>query len=225
MRSDNPDTVYVLGKDGSRSGMSLSNYLGKYEYDGDGISGVHNQQVRDNRGEISDNPSLQAIANTTSGPTPRAVGGQSAASSHGWRTVQYQTSDPLAQLNTEPGLNSVDPFDYLLIFKGALKLGLNFAAAAIITKLAGKEAVKIAGKDAAEIAGRAAAEAAQPASEQVARAFARQIGKDIGPDARRAFHDMKLRGAGDRSLQQLKEDALFLYEEAGRLLDLPDWMR
>jgi RHS repeat-associated protein len=87
MRSDDPaanadagGTVYVLGKDGSRMGMPLDTYIDNYEYTGDGISGQHNQQVRDNRGEIDDNPSLQSIANNVSTqPTPMRVGGQSAA--------------------------------------------------------------------------------------------------------------------------------------------------
>jgi RHS repeat-associated protein len=92
MRSDdaaaNADaggTVYVLGKDGSRTGMPLGVYLDKYEYTGDGISGEHNQQVRDNRGEISDNPSLAEINNSVSTRPipPMTVGGQSAASAHG----------------------------------------------------------------------------------------------------------------------------------------------
>jgi RHS repeat-associated protein len=90
MRSDEVGTVHFQTRDGSRGTMDLYTYLDNAVYDGDGLSGVHNEKVRNFRGEISDNPSLQAIANTTSSPSPRAVGGQSAASSginRGSRTV------------------------------------------------------------------------------------------------------------------------------------------
>jgi RHS repeat-associated protein len=96
-------TVYVLGTDGTRMGMPLGTYLDKYEYTGDGISGQHNQQVRDNRGEISDNPSVQSIANNVNTQaTPMPVGGQSAASSHGGAIFPW-THQPMI-LTAVPGL-------------------------------------------------------------------------------------------------------------------------
>lgn len=52
---------------------------------------------------------------------------------------------------------------------------------------------------------------------QVPKVFKR----DLDKEARRMFHDMK--EAGDRTLQQLKDDAKYLYEEAGKRL--PDWLR
>ena len=45
--------------------------------------------------------------------------------------------------------------------------------------------------------------------------MARQIERDLGKDARRQFHDMK--EAGDRTLEQLKMDAKYLYDLAGKL--------
>lgn len=53
--------------------------------------------------------------------------------------------------------------------------------------------------------------------------MAKQIERDLGKDARRDFHDSKDPGAGDRTLQQLKEDAMNLYEEHGKAP--PKWMQ
>jgi hypothetical protein len=64
----------------------------------------------------------------------------------------------------------------------------------------------------------------RPASEQDANRFAKQIEKDLGKDARRTFHDMKEHGAPDRSMKQLMEDASAVYEEYGKLNNMPKWM-
>jgi len=61
----------------------------------------------------------------------------------------------------------------------------------------------------------------RPASEKTAKDIAKQIERDLGKDARRLFHDMK--EAGNRTLQQLKEDAQYLYEEAGKII--PKWLK
>jgi len=47
----------------------------------------------------------------------------------------------------------------------------------------------------------------QPASEKTAQDMAKQIERDLGKDARRAFHDAKHGGIGDRTLAELKADA------------------
>lgn len=62
-----------------------------------------------------------------------------------------------------------------------------------------------------------------PASEKAAKDIAKRIEKDLGKDARRDFHDMKESGSGDRTMDQLKEDARSLYEQAGR--NFPDWLK
>lgn len=59
------------------------------------------------------------------------------------------------------------------------------------------------------------------ASEKTAKDMAKQIERDLGKNARRDFHDMK--SGGDRTLNELKEDARALYEEAGKTP--PSWMR
>ena len=59
------------------------------------------------------------------------------------------------------------------------------------------------------------------ASEKTAKKIAKQIEHDIGKDARRAFHDMK--EFGDRTLQELKNDARYLYEQAGK--NIPSWLK
>lgn len=46
----------------------------------------------------------------------------------------------------------------------------------------------------------------QPASEEKAKWKARELEKSKGKDARRAAHDMKEKGSGDRSNKQLDED-------------------
>jgi hypothetical protein len=61
----------------------------------------------------------------------------------------------------------------------------------------------------------------EPASEKTALAIASQIEKDLGVDARNEFHDMK--AGGDRTKNELKEQARILYEEAGK--PIPPWRR
>ena len=62
-----------------------------------------------------------------------------------------------------------------------------------------------------------------PASEKTAKDIAKQIERDLGKNARRAFHDAKEGGVGDRTLEELKADAQALYNEAGK--DIPSWLR
>jgi hypothetical protein len=65
--------------------------------------------------------------------------------------------------------------------------------------------------------------ARQPASEKTATDMARRIERDLGQDARTAFHDAKEPGLGDRTLEELKDDARALYEAAGKAI--PRWMQ
>lgn len=64
--------------------------------------------------------------------------------------------------------------------------------------------------------------AAGTASEKIAKDIAKRIEKDLGKDARRAFHDSKVNGAGDRTTSELKEDARALYQNAG--VEIPKWL-
>jgi hypothetical protein len=63
----------------------------------------------------------------------------------------------------------------------------------------------------------------KPAPDKTGKDFGRRIGKDLGEDAKQEFHDMKEKGAPDRSLNQLKQDASDLYRQAGK--DIPNWLR
>jgi uncharacterized protein RhaS with RHS repeats len=74
------------------------------------------------------------------------------------------------------------------------------------------------GKQVAEAAER---RAAQRAAEKTAKKMAERIERDLGKEARREFHDMK--DMGDRTLQQLKDDAKSLYDEYGK--QCPSWMQ
>jgi RHS repeat-associated protein len=79
--SPNPLVHFVWAGTNQEHSMPLGAYEDKYFYNGDGVTGAHNQQVRDNRGLIDDNPSIYRIGNISpSAPSPMAVGGQSAAS-------------------------------------------------------------------------------------------------------------------------------------------------
>ena len=62
----------------------------------------------------------------------------------------------------------------------------------------------------------------QKASEKYAKDLARQIGKDINKDAQREFHDMK-GGGPDRTKEELKQDALDVYEQYG--IQPPKWLK
>ena len=63
----------------------------------------------------------------------------------------------------------------------------------------------------------------KPASEKTAKDIAKRVERDLGKDARRDFHDMKERGAGDRTPRQLKQDASDLYRDAGK--EVPRWLK
>jgi RHS repeat-associated protein len=66
-------------------------------------------------------------------------------------------------------------------------------------------------------------DSAEPASEKTAKDMARQIERDLGPEARDKFHDLKGAGEPDRTLEELKDDAQRIYEEYGRTP--PKWMQ
>lgn len=53
--------------------------------------------------------------------------------------------------------------------------------------------------------------------------MAERIEKDLGKNARRAFHDLK--DGGDRTMQELKQDAADIYEQYGNGKEPPQWMR
>lgn len=61
------------------------------------------------------------------------------------------------------------------------------------------------------------------ASEKVAKDMAKQIERDLGKEARRLFHDLE--NVADRSLEELKEDARYIYQQADKLWKLPTWMK
>ena len=84
----------------------------------------------------------------------------------------------------------------------------------------GAEAAETEAATAAEVG---AEEGGQAASEKQALRVAKQIEKDLGKDARRDFHDEKLKGAGDRTMQQLKDDARAIYEDHGKTP--PGWLK
>ena len=62
----------------------------------------------------------------------------------------------------------------------------------------------------------------EPASEKTAKDIANQVERDLGKEARREFHDMK-QGGRDRTLKELKEDADWLYQQAGK--QTPNWIK
>jgi RHS repeat-associated protein len=63
----------------------------------------------------------------------------------------------------------------------------------------------------------------EKASEKAAKAMAKKIGSDLGPAARRIFHDLKESGAGNRTMDQLRADAREVYELFGSVP--PKWMQ
>jgi RHS repeat-associated protein len=63
----------------------------------------------------------------------------------------------------------------------------------------------------------------KPASDKVGKEIGKKIEKDLGSDARKTFHNMKERGAPDRSLNQLHEDARDVYRQHGA--DVPKWLK
>jgi RHS repeat-associated protein len=61
------------------------------------------------------------------------------------------------------------------------------------------------------------------ASEKVAVNMAKLIEKELGKDARRAFHDLK--SGCDRTLQELKDDVKIIYDQYGKGKKPPRWMQ
>lgn len=61
------------------------------------------------------------------------------------------------------------------------------------------------------------------ASEKTSKDIHRRVERDLGPDARRQLHDAKQKGAGDRTLGELKQDAQQLYNQYGK--DVPSWLK
>ncbi|MCP4097094.1 MAG: hypothetical protein GY748_12725 [Planctomycetaceae bacterium] len=82
-----------------------------------------------------------------------------------------------------------------------------------IAKLAGDTAKKIFGKAPKRI----------PASEKQVKSMAKRIQKELGKDARREFHDLKDKALGDRTMQEALDDAVSLFEDAGK--EVPPWLR
>lgn len=62
----------------------------------------------------------------------------------------------------------------------------------------------------------------EPASEKTAKDMAKQIGRDLGDQARRDFHDAKGEGNPDRTIGELREQAKEIYERYGKTP--PKWM-
>ena len=67
----------------------------------------------------------------------------------------------------------------------------------------------------------------RPASEKTAidigKRIERDFGGQLGRELRREFHDVKQNGGGDRTLEQLKQDACDIYRQYGK--EIPSWLR
>ena len=63
----------------------------------------------------------------------------------------------------------------------------------------------------------------EKASEQTAKDIGNKIGKDVGKQGQRDFHDLKESGAPDRTLDELKDDAAEIYEKYGK--PIPNWLK
>jgi len=61
------------------------------------------------------------------------------------------------------------------------------------------------------------------ASDKMGKDMAKQIGKDLGPEYREIFHDLEK--VADRTAEELRADAQYVYELAGKLLNIPKWMK
>ena len=61
-----------------------------------------------------------------------------------------------------------------------------------------------------------------PASEKQVKSIAKRIERELGKGARREFHDLKDKALGDRTMREALEDAISLYEDAGK--DVPRWL-
>jgi RHS repeat-associated protein len=108
--------------------------------------------------------------------------------------------------------------------EGMAETGANLATSAAAAVIPGVSAGMLRAAKAADNAADAAKSTsrAEPASERSARNIGRQVERDLGKDARRALHDAKESGAGDRTMDQLKQDARDLYSEAG--MEIPKWL-
>ena len=84
-----------------------------------------------------------------------------------------------------------------------------------------KGAIKV-GREAAQQTGQAALKGTAKAPEKMATDMAKRIEKDLGILAREEFHDVKQFGI-DRTVQELKDDAMDLYRKAGKTP--PKWMQ
>jgi hypothetical protein len=62
-----------------------------------------------------------------------------------------------------------------------------------------------------------------PASEKQAKDIAKRIERELGKDARRAFHDAKEGGMGDRTMQELLDDARSIFKDFGK--EIPRWLQ
>ena len=62
-----------------------------------------------------------------------------------------------------------------------------------------------------------------PACEKQVKSMAKRIEKELGKDARREFHDLKDKALGDRTMQEALDDAVSLFEDAGK--EVPPWLR
>lgn len=61
------------------------------------------------------------------------------------------------------------------------------------------------------------------ASDKMGKDMAKQIGKDLGREYREIFHDLEK--VADRTAEELRADARYVYELAGKLFKLPKWMK
>ncbi len=66
-------------------------------------------------------------------------------------------------------------------------------------------------------------QAAKKASEKFAKDIAKKIERDLGKKTRREFHDVKTPGAGDRTKEELIEDAVSMYQSANK--PIPSWLK
>jgi len=65
--------------------------------------------------------------------------------------------------------------------------------------------------------------ACEKGSEKLAKTIGKQLERDFDKDTRRAFHDEKMKGAGDRTVRELFDDAIEIYRQYNR--NPPRWFR
>jgi len=137
---------------------------------------------------------------------------------NGWGEGLFGSIGLLA-LTADAGFNVIPG---AVALKTAVKTGvkdMSEAALKAFVKEASGEMLEFSAKHTDEMID--TAKSLQKASEQTAKDMARQIEKDLGPAARREFHDIKQ--GGDRTLQELKDDAGGVYEGTGKVP--PRWMQ